>query len=141
MQIATNFPRSPKDEIDGLPYFLRLCHKVRLFAADELHSDYQSNLGKGFDLWICQLLQVEYAELSEFITSHGADDRAALDWCYENGAKPVSPVKEWWCSYMRNRGFNDDLSDKLQIRIKDAGFDTQSNLDSFFDFIDAEEGR
>ncbi len=141
MQLATNFPRSPKDEIDGLPYFLRLCHKVRLFAAEELHSDYKNNLGKGFDLWTCQLLKVEYAELSDFIVSNNADDRAALDWCYKFGGDIPNYVKEWWCSYMCNRGFNDDLTDKLYERIKEAGFDNREEIHTFFDFIDAEEGR
>ncbi|WP_026292675.1 DUF5069 domain-containing protein [Rubritalea marina] len=141
MQVDTVYPRSTKDEIDGLPYFLRMCHKVRLHAAGELGDDYQANLGKGMDLWTCQLLQVEYQELVHFITASGADDRAALDWCYENGTKPESPIKDWWCSYMRNCGFQDGLSERLLMRVAEAGLQNRPDIHTFFDFIDAEEGR
>ena len=136
-----SFPRSPKDQIDGLPYFLRMCHKIRQNAAGQLHGDYLPNLGKGLDLWTCQLLLVDYADLVSFIVGSDADDRAALDWCYENGKKPESPVKDWWCSYVRNRGFNDDLSERLNQRKNDAGMGHLTELTSFIDFIDAEEGR
>ncbi|MFC4994230.1 DUF5069 domain-containing protein [Rubritalea tangerina] len=117
-----------------------MCHKVRLHAAGELHEDYHSNLGRGLDLWTCQLLQVAYEDLAAYLVESGADDRAALDWCYENGTKPESPVKDWWCSYVRNRGFKDDLSEKLEMRKQEAGLAHRDDIVSFLDFMDAEEG-
>lgn len=141
MSISSGFPCSAKDEIDDLPYFLRMCDKVRLFAAGELHEDYQKNLGKALDLWTCQLLKIEYSQLVDFITKSGADDRAALDWAYANGEKPESPVKDWWCSFARNAGFRDGLSEKMEVRKQDAGFGHREDICSFFDFMDAEEGR
>ncbi|MFT5881934.1 MAG: hypothetical protein ACI9FG_000427 [Crocinitomicaceae bacterium] len=135
------FPRSSKDEIDGLPYFLRMCHKVRLHAAGELHDDYYNNLGKALDDYTCQLLKVEYASLVEAIVTQGLDDQGALEWAYANGVKPEPPQKEWWCSFARNLGFRDGLSERLADRKKAAGLAHRDDIYSFFDFIDAEEGR
>ena len=53
-------PCSPKEEIEGLVYFRRLCEKVRLMAAGKLHHDLHANLGKAMDLWACQFLGLRY---------------------------------------------------------------------------------
>ncbi|GAA5496827.1 protein of unknown function [Rubritalea squalenifaciens DSM 18772] len=140
MSTATTFPRSPKDEIDGIPYFPRMVDKIRKFAAGELHEDYHKNLGKALDLWTCQLLKIEYSELVDFVQG-GATDEEALAWSFEKGGKPEATVKEWWCSYARNRGFRDDLSEKLELRKAEAGMADRHDICSFFDFMDAEEGR
>ena len=134
------FPRSPKDEVLGLPYFARMCHKIRLMRDGELHEDYQPNLGKGFDKWTCELLEINYEDLTKVVEKEECDE-AALNWAYENGTKPVVPMLDWWLSYMRNRGYNDDLSEVLNTRKIDAGFGGREDIASFFDFIDAEEGR
>ncbi len=141
MSECIKFPRSSKDEIDDLPYFLRMCHKIRLHAAGELHEDYHKNLGKALDLYTCQLLKIEYTDLVAFITKESADDRAALDWAYEHGEEPASNVKDWWGSFARNLGFRDSLSDRLADRKQTAGLGHRDDIYSFFDFMDAEEGR
>ena len=114
--------------------------KIRKFAAGELHEDYHKNLGKALDLWTCQLLKIEYSELVDFVQG-GATDEEALAWSFEKGEKPEATVKEWWCSYARNRGFRDDLSEKLELRKAEAGMADRHDICSFFDFMDAEEGR
>jgi len=140
MSEQTRYPRSSKDEIDGIPYFPRMCDKIRLFDKGALTEDYHKNLGKALDLWTCQLLEVEYEDLKKVVIG-GASDQEALDWAYENGRKPVSPLKDWWCSYARNCGFRDGLSEKLEERKVEAGFGGREDICSFFDFMDAEEGR
>ena len=141
MSECSLFPRSSKDEIDGLPYFLRMCHKIRLLAAGDLHADYHHNLGKALDLYICQLLKVEYTALVDFMTDKNVDDQAVLDWAYTVGEKPVSPQKDWWCSFARNLGFRDHLSERLAERKQAAGLAHRDDICNFFDFMDAEEGR
>ena len=134
-------PRSSKDEIEGLPYFLRMCHKIRLNAAGQLAQEYHKNLGKVLDLYTCQLLQVEYKEIVNAIVSNDLDDKGALQWAYENGVQPDSNLKTWWASYVRNLGFRDELSERLADRKKAAGFENRDDICSFFDFMDADEGR
>lgn len=134
------YPRSPKDEVLDLPYFARMCHKIRLMRDGDLHADYQPNLGKGFDLWTCELLDIQYDDLVKVVQAEPSDE-TALYWAYENGSKPCELKLKWWLSYMRNRGYNDDLSEVLETRKVDAGFGGRDDIASFFDFIDAEEGR
>lgn len=134
------FPRSCRDEIDGIPYFPRMCEKIGLHGRGELDQDYHPNLGRGLDLWTCEFLEVDYEDLKRVVLE-GADDRAALNWAYEAGRKPEDPMKGWWCSYVRNRGFRDDLSERLFERKREAGFGDRDDICTFFDFIDAEEGH
>ena len=134
-----HYPVSPFQETLGLVYFARLCDKIRLYQNDELAEDYHANLGKGMDLWTCQLLQVEYAQLKKQVEA-GASDTEVLEWCFKQGTRPDTLQVSWWNSYIRNRGFNDDLSEKLQMRIKESGFE-EKNIQTFFQYIDADEER
>jgi len=133
-------PRSPRDEIEGIPYFPRLCHKIRLQAAGKLHPQYQGNLGAASDLWTCQFLGVDYAELAEQVRA-GKSDAEALAWAREKGvARPDCEIA-WWHSFIRTRGFRDDLAERLVQRKAESGFADRADIQTFFDYIDADEGR
>ncbi|MEP4079763.1 DUF5069 domain-containing protein [Haloferula sp.] len=138
--MSTRYPCSPQLEIDGLIYFPRLCDKVRLMQDGQLGEDYHANLGGGMDLWICQLLGVDYDALAE-VVRNGADDAKALSWARENGSKRPDYEFAWWNAYMRTRGFRDDLSEKLAMRINESGFGERTDILTFMDYIDADEGR
>jgi hypothetical protein len=133
-------PRSPRDEIEGLPYFPRLCHKVRLHAAGKLHPQYHSNLGSGMDLWTCQFLGVDYAALAEEVRG-GAGDEEALAWARSRGRTRADCEIAWWKSFIRTRGFRDDLAERLVLRKAESGFQDRADIQTFFDYIDADEGR
>jgi hypothetical protein len=133
-------PRSPRDEIDGLPYFPRLCHKGRLHAAGKLHPQYHANLGGGMDLWTCQFLGVDYAALAEQLHA-GVSDAEALAWARKNGSTRQDCEVAWWKSFIRTRGFRDDLAERLAQRKAESGFQDRGDILTFFDYIDADEGR
>lgn len=133
-------PRSPRDEIEGLVYFPRLCDKARLLAAGKLHPDYVPNVGIHMDAWACTFLGVDYADLAGVING-GASDADALAWARENGTPRNADEADWWSSYMRNRGFRDDFSELLAKRKAEAGMEDRGDIMAFFDFIDADEGR
>jgi gluconokinase len=133
-------PRSPRDEIDGMPYFPRLCHKVRLHAAGRLHPQYQGNLGGGCDLWTCQFLGVDYPALAEQVRG-GKSDAEALAWARENGVTRPDCEVAWWQSFIRTRGFRDDLAERLVQRKAESGFQDRADIQTFFDYMDADEGR
>lgn len=137
---APQIPCSPTLEIDGLPYFRRLCDKVRLLAAGTLHPDYHANIGKAMDLWTCQFLGVAYEELARVIRE-GASDEEALAWAGEQGPPRAGCERDWWLAYMHKRGFRDDLSERLATRKAEAGLGDRDDIQTFFHFIDAEEGR
>ena len=133
-------PRSPRDEIQGLPYFPRLCHKLRLHAAGKLHPQYHGNLGGGMDLWTCQFLGVDYAALAEQVRA-GKSDEEALAWAQANGMSRPDCEIAWWKSFIRTRGFRDDLAERLAQRKAESGFQDRADIQTFFDYIDADEGR
>ena len=133
-------PASPRDEVSGYVYFARLCSKVRLRASGDLDPEFFPNMGKAMDLWTCQFLHVDYEDLSQVILG-GACDQDALEWCWENGTKPNEHELGWWCSYMRNRGFRDDFTEKLIFRKEEAGWQDRDEIQSFFDYLDADDGR
>ena len=133
-------PCSPRDEIGGLVYFRRLCDKIRIHADGKLHPDYHANLGRAMDLWTCQLLRVEYNDFVKLIES-GLDDEGIHNWCTTHGYNPSAEEITWWNAYMRNRGFRDDLAEKLVFRKEEAGVADRDDILTFFDFIDADEGR
>lgn len=134
------YPTSPRTEIDGLPYFPRLCEKVRLFAAGELHAELHDNLGRGMDLWICQFYGIEYEALKAEIL-RGATDEQALQFAVTNGAARPDYERPWFVAYLKTRGFRDDMSEKLALRKKESGFENRPEIQTFFDYIDADEGR
>ncbi|MCH7227193.1 DUF5069 domain-containing protein [Haloferula sp. A504] len=138
--MASNFPRSPKDEIDGLVYFPRMCDKIRLHARGELPTDYHANLGSGMDLWICQFLGVDYQALAKLV-SDGASDEEALAWARRNGVERPDHEFAWWSAFMKTRGFRDDLAERLTQRKEESGFNERNDILTFMDYIDADEGR
>jgi hypothetical protein len=140
MSEPTQIPRSPRDEIDGLVYFPRLCDKVRLHAAGTLAPDYHDNLGSGMDLWTCQFLGVDYAALAAEIRA-GKSDAEALAWARENGSVRTAPELAWWTAYMKTRGFRDDLAVRLAQRKAESGLQDRDDILCFMDYIDADEGR
>ena len=131
---------SPRDEVSGYVYFARLCSKIRLHASGGLDPEFHPNMGKSMDLWTCQFLHVDYSDLQKVITT-GASDQESLEWCWENGTKPNEHELEWWNSYMRNVGFRDFLAEKLIFRKEEAGWQDRNDIQSFFDYLDADDGR
>lgn len=141
---ATNdsviFPKSPLLEVGGIPYFARLCDKVRLHAAGNLADEYKANLGRGFDRWTCDYLGVSYEDLVGKVLG-GLSDDDVLKWAVSEGGERTEVEREWWLSYMRNRGYNDDLSEVLEKRKLENGLGDRDDVVSFFGLIDADEGR
>ena len=133
------FPTSPTVLTESLCYFARMCDKIRLYEAGELPQEYHKNLGRAMDLWTCQLLEVDYGALAAEVKS-GSTDEEVLQWAFKTGKKPQEHEILWWNAYMSKKGFQDDLSEKLTLRIKESGFE-ERGIQTFFEYIDADEER
>ena len=132
--------RSPHDKIGGIVYFARMLDKIRLHAQGKLPADYRDNLGSGLDDRCVKLLHVNYAGLVERVKQGGSDDEI-LTWCFQTGRKPSDEEIEIWNDFMRKRGWRDVGSKRLAERLKESGFERRTDIETFFDFIDADEGR
>ena len=132
--------RSPSEKIGGLFYFGRMLDKIRLHAKGELPSDYHANLGVGFDEKCVKFLRVDYDRLVERVNQGGTDEEI-LDWCFTVGRKPTEDDIYVWNEFMRKRGWNDEVSEMVVRRKVEAGMTDRSDIQTSFEFIDADEGR
>ena len=132
--------RSPFVQVGGLVYFARMLDKIRVHARGELPPDYQANLGRGFDERCVGFLRVNYKQLAEQVKQGGTDEEL-LQWCFSMGGQPSEDEIYVWNEFMRKRGWNDEVSETLKRRKKEAGMAGRSEIETMFTFIDADEGR
>ncbi len=132
--------RSPSEKVGDLFYFGRMLDKIRSHAKGELHPDYHSNLGKGFDEKCVSFLRINYDQLVERV-KQGDSDEEILQWCFSVGRKPSEDDICVWNEFMRKRGWNDEVSGILERRKREAGMSDRSDIQTAFQFIDADEGR
>ena len=136
-----DFPvRSPTATLGGLVYFGRMIDKIRGQARGELPPDYQPNLGKGFDAKCCAFLNVDYGQLSERV-KQGASDDEMLEWTFTNGRHPTDDEITMWNEFMRKFGWRDHAAEILERRKREAGMQNRPEIETMFQFIDADEGR
>jgi gluconokinase len=134
--------RSPAALVGGLVYFGRMLDKIRLHQAGKLPPDYVSNLGGGFDERCVHFLRVSYHNLVDRVRqAPDATDEQLLDWALCCGRHPDEEEIEVWNEFMRKRGWKDEGSATLAKRKAAAGFEARGDIETFFQFIDADEGR
>jgi len=105
-----------------------------------LPPDYQANLGRGFDERCINFLRVNYKQVVERVEQGGTDEEL-LQWCFSMGRQPSEDEIYVWNEFMRKRGWNDEVSETLKRRKKEAGMAGRSEIETMFTFIDADEGR
>jgi hypothetical protein len=132
--------RSPHVQIDGISYFTRMLDKIRLHSKGALPLEFQPNLGSGFDGRCVNFLWIEYPALVERVKEGGADEDI-LEWVFMQGRKPSAEEIEVWNDFMRKRGWNDESSQRLTLRKQESGFPDRDDIQTFFDYIDMDEGR
>lgn len=133
-------PRSPYDKAGGIHYIGRMLDQIRLHSAGNLPADYHANLGGGFDERCCSFVGVAYPALVERVKQGGSDEEIVA-WCRQEGIQRSEEEIEIWNEFMRKRGWNDEATSRLQSRLREAGWDTRTDIQTFFDLIDRDEGR
>lgn len=132
--------RSPTAPTGGIFYFARMVDKIRLNAEGTLPADYQPNLGGGFDTRCLNFLGIDYTALVERV-GKGGDDQEILEWAFSQGRKPGEEEIEVWNEFMRKRGWNDEATPTLQRRLRESNAEDRTDIQTFFDYIDFDEGR
>lgn len=133
-------PRSAYDLTHGIYYFARMLDKIRLQAEGLLPQDYQSNLGTGFDGRMCGYLHVTYEEVSTLVLA-GCTDEEVWAWCETHGRTLNEVEVTVWNDYAIKRGWKDDASPMLVKYKEAAGLANRDDIQTAFDFYDADEGR
>lgn len=133
--------RSPYEQVGGLVHFGRMLDKIRLHRAGKLPPGWVESKGaaKGFDGRCCSFLQVDYAAL-EAETLKGGTDEEVLAWAFARSRKPTEEEIETWNGFMTKLGWRDRISERVRIRLQEAGLPLDAAV-TMFDFIDLDEGR
>lgn len=135
------YPRSPRETMAGWTYLPRFVDKIRLHLAGKLHSDYQENLTKGFDgVWL-KAAGVDAALFIE-VVKNSITDGQVCDWVAKN-VKKTEAEKEAHREMVLNYGRKDDpaLRARLKSRKEDSGLGHRDDIQTFVDYIDADEKR
>ncbi|MDB6109350.1 MAG: hypothetical protein JWR69_1100 [Pedosphaera sp.] len=134
------YPRSPREAMSGWVYLPRFVDKIRLHLAGKLHADYQANFTKGFDGSWLAAAGVTAEQMIEVVKNSVTDGQVA-DWVAKN-VKKSEAEKVAFRDFVLNRGTEGgDITDRLQMRKKDAGLANRNDIQTFVDFIDADEKR
>ena len=125
-----------------MAWFPRMLDKIRLHARGELPVEYIPWLGKGFDGRCLRYLRVDYDALVARVLQ-GGTDAEILQWCFTQGRVLSEEDIAIWSDFLRKRGWRDSsavLAD-LEDSKKQSGLGHRAELDTYFRFNDADEGR
>lgn len=135
------YPRSPRETMCGWMHLPRFIDKIRLHLAGKLHSDYQGNFCKGFDgLWL-ENAGVGAEQFIEVVRK-SITDGEVCDWVLKNVRQPDS-VKAAHRERMLQYPKKGDapMEARLKLRKEQSGLAGRDDIQSFVDFIDADEKR
>ncbi len=129
--------------VGGIMVFARIIDKIRVDANGGLPPGYHLGVIEGkrtFDDRICRFLGVDFEALRNRVLAGGGDDKI-LEWCFENGRRPDAEHIEIFNGFMSKRGWRDAASAGLAEQKAAAGLSDRGDILTFFDLMDAEEGR
>src|SRR3954466_14516959 len=139
--IETIYPRSPRETMAGWSYLPRFVDKIRLHLAGKLPPDYQPNFCKGFDGAWLEVAGVKPEEMIE-VVRRSITDGEVCDWVWKNVRKPES-VKAAHREKLLKHPPKDDAESqaRLKMRKEQAGLSHRDDIQTFVDYIDADEKR
>lgn len=134
------YPRSPREIMSGWAYLPRFVDKIRLHLAGKLHPDYQDNFCKGFDATWMKAAGVTADQFIAVVRNTITDGEVA-DWVLKNINK-TEAEKAAHRDHILNYGrTGDDVRARLKMRKEQAGIAHRDDIQTFVDFIDADEKR
>ena len=135
------YPRSPRETMDGWSYLPRYIDKLRLHLAGKLHSDYQENLGKGFDgMWL-KYAGVTHEQMLA-VVKNSITDGQVCDWVRANVNKtPAEKAAHLKDLLSRPLPCDEAAHARLKMRKEQCGAGHRDDIKTFVDVIDVDEKR
>ena len=135
------YPRSPREVMNGWHYLPRYLDKIRLHLAGKLHADYTENLGKGFDGFWLKAAGVTHEQFVE-VVKDSLTDGEVCDWVRQNVKRSEAEKAAHWQD-VASRPLASDATAcaRLKMRKEQSGFGQRDDIQSFVDYIDADEKR
>jgi hypothetical protein len=135
----TIFPRSPREMMAGWIYLPRFVDKVRLHLAGKLAKDYQENFTKAFDGEWLKASGVDAAQFIE-VVKNSITDGQVCDWVTKNVHRSDAD-KAAFRDKILNSGRQPELHARLKMRKEQSGLQDRDDIQTFVDYIDADEKR
>jgi uncharacterized protein DUF5069 len=133
-------PRTPYEKVGGLVFLGRTIDKIRLKAAGQLRPDFFALMGDGYDARIMKYLNLEYTKFAEVVRS-GASDEECWQYCVQNGRKLSDVDSLIWNDFAAKRGWKDEASALLEKFKAQSGLAGRSDIQTFFEYWEVDEGR
>ncbi|HAM71172.1 MAG TPA: hypothetical protein DCM86_05975 [Verrucomicrobiales bacterium] len=136
------YPRSPRETMSGWVYLPRFIDKIRLHLAGKLHPDYQPNFAhKGFDAAWLKAAGLGAEQFIEVVRGTVTDGEVA-DWVSKN-VTTGEAARKGFADYLLTLGSGPDegVRARLKTRKEEAGLGHRTEIQTFVDFIDADEKR
>ncbi|MDR2862539.1 MAG: DUF5069 domain-containing protein [Puniceicoccales bacterium] len=123
----------------GLLHLPRFIAKIRKHLADDLPKSYQRNFCKGFDRFLCLHLGIEPEAVIAAVRESG-EDTAALD-ARLIALFPADCRVAKWNRELVQKGMSEMGREALEDAKRKMGAANRTDLISFADMIDFDEGR
>jgi hypothetical protein len=133
-------PLSAFTKTAGLLYFARMLDKIRKRSRGELRDDFHEFMGKGFDGRMCRYLRIDYEALRERVLAGGSDDEI-FAWAQQHGRGIDDVDILVWNGFAAKRGWRDEATAGLESNKAASGFSHRSDIVTFFDYYEVDEGR
>src|SRR5204863_7358078 len=95
---------------------------------------------QGIDDKSIPFMRVNYGELGALVKECGTDHEIMLSSFTVSRTASEDDIYVW-NEFMRKRGWNDKVSEIVKRRKAEAGMSDRSDIQTAFQFIDADEGR
>ena len=136
--ILRDLPSPYQSHSLGLLHLPRFIAKIRKHLNNELPKSYQRNFTKGFDGFLCLHLGIDPQDVIECVKNTANDQELEIK------LKELFPAKlnsHIWNRKVVQMGMSDMALEKLEEVKLDLGAENRSDLLSFADVIEFDEGR
>ncbi len=133
-------PVSAAVKVGGMVLFARVLDKIRKHARGELHENHVPFLGLGFDQRLCRFFRVSYEDLRTRVLAGGSDDEI-FAWCQQHGRGLDENDLLIWNDFASKRGRQDETTAALEADKAKRGLAHRTDLTTFFEFYEVDEGR
>jgi len=132
-------PRSPYDQLGGYVHLPRLIDKAKLHRKGLLNGYNYKTVG--FDKHLLAFLKLN-PDAFEEAANRLENDTAILEWIEENGIEHSPDAIEEWNQAMISRHPDTAVKKARFLHfLKEAGGEDRSDIQTYFDLIEFDEGR
>ena len=142
---TAQYPRSPKDEVNGLCHLGRLIDKIRMRNAGQIQ-DY-NYLTVGFDKYLLDKLEIQGTDLEKRVLEGGSDEDI-VHWVKANGKAFTDEEKAEWNNMVLTFGPKAEMAQKAFDTNKSAlaekrgvSVEELSDITTWTSLIDHDEDR